>query len=30
MNTASPPDQDYLTHLADIMKEKGFEHVTVI
>ena len=24
------PDQDYLTHLADIMKEKGFEHVTVI
>ena len=24
------PDQDYLIHLADIMKEKGFEHVTVI
>ena len=24
------PGQDYLTHLADIMREKGFTHVTVI
>ena len=24
------PGQDYLAHLADIMREKGFEHVTVI
>ena len=24
------PGQDYLAHLADIMRKKGFEHVTVI